>query len=77
VYELAHHDTDDQFGWFAGQCQSFLELFAPSGFIERDHGGHIKDFAQEGMADLGQPGLAFDTAILLNMAWCNIWQILP
>ena len=56
--KLTHHCADDQCGWFAGCGQTSLKAFPPGGLVERDHCGHVKGFAQEGMADLGQPGLA-------------------
>ncbi len=37
--------------------------------MERDHCGHVKGFAQEGMADLEQPGLALYAAARFVMPW--------
>ena len=60
--EFTHHSPDNELGRLAGCSEAFAEAFAPSGFVERGHGGHVKGFAQEGVPDLGQTRLTLDAA---------------
>ena len=65
MQKLAHHGANDQFRGLARSGKAVPEQLAPAGFVKGHHGRHVKRLAQERMADLGQPGLAFHAAARL------------